>query len=263
MKLGQYVHGDSVIHALDPRTKIICCTLAVVSVMISVNVYYLLVLLSLMLAVVMVSRLNLGFILKCIYRIKALLLVTLLCQGLLTHGQPVIIIGGLALTKEGLAIGAINILRLVVLFVGSLILLMTTTPIKLSTGIEALMSPLRRLNIPVQNLTTILGISFRFLPTVFEEATIVKNAQRSRGAQFDSPRIMVKIKSYAAIVIPLFNASLTRAADLGEAMDSRCYNPHPNLLRLGSLKMQGRDFTALTIAAVLFLVAVATTIYPM
>ncbi len=260
MKLGQYVHGDSVIHALDPRTKIICCTLAVISVMISTNLYYLLGLLSLMLAVVLVSGLSLRLVLKSIYRIKALLLVTLLCQGLLTHGQPVVTVGVLALTREGLMAGTINIVRLVVLFIGSLVLLMTTTPVRLSTGIEALMSPLRRLNIPVQNLVTVLGISFRFLPTVFEEAATVKNAQRSRGAQFDSPSIMVKIKSYTAVVIPLFNASLTRAADLGEAMDSRCYSPHPNLLRLSSLKMHGRDFVAMTIAAVLFTVAVATVI---
>lgn len=251
MKLGQYVHGDSAIHLLDPRTKIIFCTLIVVSVMASSHPYYLLFLMALMVAIVFFSGLNLMSILKSIYRIKSLLIITLLFQAFLTPGQAVLLIGKLSMTKEGLIMGSINILRLVILFMGSLILLMTTTPLKISTGIEYLLLPLQRLNIPVHNFTTILGISFRFLPTIFDEANTIIKAQKSRGAHFDSPRIMEKIKSYAGIVIPLFEASLARAAELGEAMDSRCFTSHPNQLRLNSLKMQGRDFIALLLAIVI------------
>lgn len=252
MKLGQYVHGHSVIHLLDPRTKIICCTLIVISVMASVNLYYLLFLMLLMVAAIIFSGLNLMFILKSIYRIKSLLLITLLFQAFLTPGQAVLLIGKLSMTKEGLILGIINILRLIILFIGSLILLMTTTPLKISTGIEYLLHPLEKLNIPVHNFTTILSISFRFLPTIFEEANTIIKAQKSRGSQFDSPQIMAKIKSYTAIVIPLFETSLARAADLGEAMDSRCYTSHPNQLRLSSLKMQAKDFIVLLLTVVLF-----------
>jgi len=253
IKLGQYVYGDSLIHQLDPRTKIICCKLADISVMASSNVYYLLFLLMLMIAAIISSHLNLKFILKSIYQIRSLLLVTLLLQAFLIPGQAVFTLGPINMTKEGLILGSINILRLIILFMGSLILLMTTTPMKLLTGIEYLLKPLEKLNIPVHNFTTILGISFRFLPTLFEEATLIRNAQKSRGAQFESPQLMVKIKSYAAVVIPLFEASLSRAADLGEAMDSRCYSPHSNQLRMSSLKMKSQDFLALLFAGIIVL----------
>jgi len=259
MKLGQYVYGDSLIHKLDPRTKIICCTLAVISVMASVNLYYLLFLLLLMVVAIIASRLSLAFILKSIWQIKTLLLITLLLQAFLTPGQAVWNIGSISMTREGLIIGSINILRLIILFMGSLILLMTTTPMKLSTGIEYFLRPLGKLNIPVHNFTTIISISFRFLPTLFEEASIIRNAQKSRGSQFDSPQLMVKIKS--AVVIPLFEASLSRAADLGEAMDSRCYTSHPNQIRMSSLKMTGRDAAALLLVLVIVLAAVPAGIF--
>ena len=261
MKLGQYVYGDSLIHKLDPRTKIICCTLAVISVMASVNLYYLLFLLLLMVAAIIASRLSLAFILKSIWQIKTLLLITLLLQAFLTPGQAVWNIGSISMTREGLIIWSINILRLIILFMGSLILLMTTTPMKLSTGIEYFLRPLGKLNIPVHNFTTIISISFRFLPTLFEEASMIRNAQKSRGSQFDSPQLMVKIKSYAAVVIPLFEASLSRAADLGEAMDSRCYTSHPNQIRMSSLKMTGRDAAALLLVLVIVLAAVPAGIF--
>lgn len=260
MKLGQYVYGDSFIHQLDPRTKIICCTLAVISVMASDSFYYLIFLLLLMTAAIVSSRLNLKFILKSIYQIRSLLLVTLLFQAFLTPGQSLLTLGSINMTIEGLILGSINILRLIILFMGSLILLMTTTPMKLLTGIEYLLKPLEKLNIPVHNFTTILGISFRFLPTLFEEASIIRNAQKSRGSQFDAPQLMVKIKSYAAVVIPLFEASLCRAADLGEAMDSRCYTPHPNHLRLNSLKMKSQDVLALLFVGIIVLAGVPISI---
>jgi energy-coupling factor transport system permease protein len=261
MKLGQYVYGDSLIHRLDPRTKIICCTLAVISVMISVNLYYLFFLLLLMVATIISSRLSLTFILRNIYQIKTFLLVTLLFQAFLYPGQAILTIGPISMTKEGLILRFINILRLIILFMGSLILLMTTTPMKLSTGIEYFLQPLGKINVPVHNFTTILSISFRFLPTLFEEATIIRNAQKSRGSQFDSPDLKIKIKSYTAIVIPLFEAALNRAADLGEAMDSRCYTSHPNQLRMNSLKMKSRDVLTLLIVCIIVSASVLISIY--
>lgn len=260
MKLGQYVYGDSLIHKLDPRTKIICCTLAVISVMISVNIYYLFFFLFFMVATIISSHLSLKFILKNIYQIKTFLLVTLFFQAFLIPGQAVLTLGPISMTEEGLTLGFINILRLIILLMGSLILLMTTTPMKLSTGIEYFLLPLGKMNIPVHNFTTILSISFRFLPTLFDEATIIRNAQKSRGSQFDSPELKVKIKSYAAVVIPLFEASLSRAADLGEALDSRCYTSHPNRLRLNSLKMKGPDFLALLFISVIALAGIPISI---
>ncbi len=241
IKLGQYVHGNSLLHLLDPRTKIICCTIIAISVLINYSWYYLAFLAFLMIAAIRISGMNFNFIWGSLRSIRYLLVVTFILQAFLTSGEPVLALGKLNVTREGLILGTINILRLLILYWGSMVLLMTTSPIKLSAGIESLLLPLNKLKVPVHNLSTILSISFRFLPTLVEEVTIIKNAQKSRGAQFDSPKLMVKLKSYLAILIPLFESSLLRAEELGEAMDSRNYTGHPNQLRISSLKYKGKD----------------------
>jgi len=253
IKLGQYVHGNSLIHALDPRTKIICCIIIIMAVFINYSWYHLFFYVLLMITVIKISGMSLKFVLNSLRNIRYLLLVTFILQAFLTSGEPVLMLGKLSITREGLILGTTNLFRLIILYLGSMVLLMTTSPIKLSAGIESLLLPLNKLKIPVHNFTTILSISFRFIPTLIEEATTIKNAQRSRGAQFDSPKIMVRLKSYLAILIPLFEASLLRAEDLGEAMDSRCYTGHPNGLRMSSLKFKYKDTVTLCfMVAVLF-----------
>ncbi|MDD3270036.1 MAG: energy-coupling factor transporter transmembrane component T [Syntrophomonadaceae bacterium] len=245
IKIGQYVHGDSFLHSLDPRIKIICCIVIMVSVLINYSWYYLLFHLLLIIMAIKASGLSFRFMSGCLRSIRYLLLVTFVLQIFLTPGEAVLSLGRISISQEGLLIASINLLRLLILFFGSLLLIMTTSPIKLSAGIEFLLLPLNKLNIPVHHFTTILSISFRFIPTLIEEATIIKNAQRSRGAQFDSPNLIVRLKSYMAIIIPLFEASLLRAEELGEAMDSRCYTGHPNQLRMSSLKLMGKDLVLL------------------
>ena len=242
IKLGQYVHGDSLLHRLDPRTKIICCTIIVIAILINYRWYYLLFFALLMAAAIRASGMDSRFVLGSLRSIRTLLLVTFIFQALLTPGEAVWAMGILHVTREGLAMGAINLLRLIILYLGSMVLLMTTSPMKLSAGIDSLLLPLSRLKIPTYNFSTILSISFRFIPTLIDEAVAIQDAQRSRGAQFDSPRLGTRLKSYLAILIPLFEASLLRAEELGEAMDSRCFTGHPNQLRIGSLKFQAADF---------------------
>jgi len=253
IKLGQYVHGNSLLHSLDPRTKIMCSIIIIISVFINYSWYHLFFYVFLMVYAIKISGMNLKFVLNSLRNIRYLLLVTFILQAFLTSGEPVVMIGKLSITQEGLILGTTNLFRLIILYLGSMVLLMTTSPIKLSAGIESLLLPLNKLKIPVHNFTTILSISFRFIPTLIEEATTIKNAQRSRGAQFDSPKIMIRLKSYLAILIPLFEASLLRAEDLGEAMDSRCFTGHPNKLRMSSLKYKSADIASLCfMMAILF-----------
>lgn len=245
IKLGQYVHGDSLLHRLDPRTKIICCTIMVIAILINYSWYYLLFFALLIAVAIKISGMDAKFILGSMRTIRYLLLVTFIFQALLTPGEPVWELGILHVTQEGLTLAAINLLRLIILYLGSMVLLMTTSPMQLSAGIDYLLLPLNKLKVPVHNFSTILSISFRFIPTLIDEATTIQNAQRSRGAQFDSPKIKLRLKSYLAILIPLFEASLLRAEELGEAMDSRCYSDHPNQLRMSSLSFKAQDWTAL------------------
>ena len=252
IKLGQYVYGNSLLHVLDPRTKIICCSLLVLAVLVNYSWYNLFFYVLLLAAAIGVAGMKLRFIFSSLRHIRYLLLVTFIFQAFLTPGDPVLNIGRLSITQEGLDLGMINLFRLLVLYFGSMVLLMTTSPLNLSAGIEYLLLPLNKLKIPVHNFSTILSISFRFIPTLIEEAARIKDAQQSRGAMFESPKLIVRLKSYLAILIPLFESSLSRASELGEAMDSRCYTEHPNQLRISSLKLQGRD-----IAMLFFMIAVS------
>lgn len=245
IKLGQYVYGNSLLHLLDPRTKILCCLLLVLVVLVNYNWYSLVFYVLLMAVSIRAAGMKPHFIFSSLRSIRYLLLVTFILQAFLTPGTPVLELGRLSVTREGLHLGTINLLRLLVLYFGSVLLLMTTSPLTLSAGIEYLLLPLNKLKIPVHNFSAILSISFRFIPTLVEEAARIKNAQQSRGAPFESPKLMVRLKSYLAILIPLFESSLSRSVELGEAMDSRCYTGHPNQLRINSLKLQGRDIAAL------------------
>ncbi len=245
LKLGQYVHGNSLLHRLDPRTKIIGCALMVVAIIINYRWYYLLFLALLMAAAIRSSGMNTRFVLGSLRSIRSLLLVTFVFMAVLTPGQPVWALGILQVSREGLGMGAVNLLRLIILYLGSMVLLMTTSPLQLAAGIDWLLLPLSRLKLPVHQFSTILSISFRFIPTLIDQAVLIQDAQRSRGAQFASPRLGIRLKSYLAILVPLFEASLLRAEELGEAMDSRCFTGHPNQLRLDRLHFQTADWCVL------------------
>lgn len=256
IKLGQYVHGDTILHGLDPRTKIVCCMLMVAGVLLNPDWYMLAFYILLTLIAVIVAGMRMHLLWHSLRSIRYLLVVTFILQALLTPGEPLLQLGPLQVTASGLQIGCINLVRLLVLFFCSLVLLITTSPLKLAAGLESLLSPLSRLNIPLQDYIAILSISFRFIPTLIDEAVMLKNAQQSRGAQFDSPRLPVRLKSYLAILIPLFEASLARAGEVGEAMDSRCYNHSSNQLRLSRLRLQVMDITLMILLFIVSALAI-------
>lgn len=256
MKLGQYIHGNSIIHRLDPRTKIVCCTLAVVTVLITHRWDYLLFIFLLVLSGIKCSGVGFRLIFHNLRSIRYFLLISFVLQVIFTAGQPVWHIGIMNITDKGLVLGTVNLLRLIILFIGSLLLLMTTTPMKLAAGLEYLLLPLKKINIPVQNLSTILNISFRFIPTLIEEAGNIKDAQISRGAQFNGPKIIVNVKNYLAILIPLLASSLIRAENVAEAMDSRCYSGHPNRVRMSGLKLKGVDVILICLMLIVFLIGI-------
>lgn len=253
MKLGQYVHGNSIVHLLDPRTKIICCTLAVIAVLISDQWYCLLFIALLVMLAIKCSGVGFKLIFRNLRSIRYFLLISFVFQAILTPGQPVLHIGVINITDKGLILGAVSLLRLIILFLGSFLLLMTTTPMKLAAGIEYLLLPLNRIKVPVQSLSTMLNISFRFIPTLVEEAGNIKDAQISRGAQFNGPKIIVNVKSYLAILIPLLASSLIRAGNVADAMDSRCYSGHPSSARMSRLRIKGIDMVLMFFMLIVFL----------
>lgn len=255
-QLGQFIPGDSIIHRLDPRTKMITCTLIVTSVLINDQFYYLLTYILVMAAAIFFSGISSKMIYRSLRKIRYLLLFTLLFQSILTAGEPVFWLGKWAVTREGLEFGFVNILRLLILYLTSTLLIMTTSPIKLSAAIESLLTPLSKLKVPIHHFSMLISTSLRFIPTFIEEAQVIKNAQMSRGAQFHSPKLIDKIKSNFAILIPLLAASLQRAEDLANAMESRGYTGHANKMRIKKLKLTREDLAIICFMVLLFMVGI-------
>lgn len=224
IKLGQYIRGTSIIHKLDPRAKIIYCLFIVCSTIINSDWLIILVNICTLILAIILSKIN---IFKFFFRMKSLLLIfvfTLFFQAILTQGEQLFHIWKLSFTKEGIYQGILTIFRLMAIYLCSTILTMTTSPMNLIFGLEVLFSPLKKLHIPINQLAMIISIALRFMPTIIEEVDNIKCAQKSRGAQFESGNLLVRLQSVLAVLIPILANSLQRANDLAVAMESRCYD---------------------------------------
>jgi energy-coupling factor transport system permease protein len=241
LKMGQYVLGNSVIHRLDPRTKIIGCLVIIFSVLINFQWYVIVLNMAVIVAAFYLSRVKLGKIYHSLRKLRYILLLSFIFQSILATGEPLFQLGILKVTREGVNLGISTVFRLLILYMSSVLLTTTTSPLKLASGIESLLAPLRHLRIPVHQFSMLISTSLRFIPTIIEEAEVVTRAQRSRGAQFNSPKVITRLKSFTAVLIPLLAASLQRANDLAIAMESRCYTGGVNQSRLDCLKFRVAD----------------------
>lgn len=255
LKLGQFVLGNSIIHQLDPRTKIIGCFVIIFSVLMNFKWYVILLNIFIIIAVIILSQVKIARIMRGLRKLRYLFLFSFIFQAVLTSGEPVFHLAGVSVTREGIALGTSTIFRLLILYMASSLLTMTTSPLKLASGIESLLSPLRYLSIPVSQFSMLISTALRFIPTIIEEAETITRAQRSRGAQFNSPRMITRLKSYTAVLIPLLAASLQRANDLAVAMESRCYTGGSSRIRTGSLRFRGKDRLAIGFVSLAFVLS--------
>jgi len=256
LKLGQFVLGNSVIHQLDPRTKIIGCFAVIFSVLMNFKWYVILLNISIIMAAMFLSRVKIARVLRGLYKLRYLFLLSFAFQAVLTAGEPVFYLGGVSVTREGIALGTSTIFRLLILYLSSSLLTMTTSPLKLASGIESLLSPLHHLRVPVSQFSILVSTALRFIPTIIEEAEIITRAQKSRGAQFNSPHIITRLKSFLSVLVPLLAASLQRASDLAAAMESRCYTGGSSRIRTGSLRFKEKDGLAIGLVFLAFMLSV-------
>jgi len=222
LTLGQYCPGGSPVHRLDPRTKV----LALIPVIVGITVKSSPVLLggySLFLAVlVLLSRVPFRLFVRQVKPFLWLIGLTLVLHALLTKGSVLfhLPVAGLAVSREGVYYGFLFGLRLLLLIAFSLLLMFTTAPTEMTDGIEKLMRPLKRIGLPADRYTLMLGISFRFIPILFEEAERIQKAQNARGADFEG-NIIARIHHIGAVVIPLFISVFSRADALALALEAR------------------------------------------
>lgn len=222
--LGQYYQGDSIVHKLDPRVKLIATIVYIISLFIYTNsvVAYGLAFLFLALSI-WLSKVPVKFILKGLKAIVFLLLFTSVFNLFLTKGEAVLTLWKLTITKEGIENAIFIAIRLMLLIVGSSVMTLTTTPNQLTDALEKLLKPLQKLHVPVHEIAMMMSIALRFIPILLEETDKIMKAQMARGADFESGNLLKKIKAMVPLLVPLFISAFRRANDLAMAMEARCY----------------------------------------
>ena len=223
--IGQYYNADSVIHRMDPRTKIIWAILYMIMLFIIDGPIMYGVILAFTFVMVYSSHVPFKFILRGLKPIMIIVVITALLNLFTTQGETVLFtLGKLSITLEGLELSIKMALRIVLLIMGTSLLTLTTSPTVLSGGLEVLLSPLKKIGVPVSVFVMMISIALRFISTLLEETDKIIKAQTSRGADFENGNIIKRVKAMIPILIPLFVNSFRRADELATAMECRCYN---------------------------------------
>lgn len=256
--IGQYFPGDTFIHRLDPRIKIIIIGLFIASLFFVNNFYPYILVVGFILAAVQVSKVPLKFILKGLKPLMFIIMITFFINIFMTKGEVLFEIGPLAVTKEGLRQAVFMALRLVFLITGTSLLTLTTSPIALTDGIEMLLSPFKKIGLPAHELAMMMTIALRFIPTLLEETDKIMKAQMARGADFESGNILRRAKNLVPLLVPLFINAFRRADELATAMEARCYRGGDSRTRLNELALKRSDIATLG-AMVLFFGLIIST----
>ncbi|SHH54137.1 energy-coupling factor transporter transmembrane component T family protein [Clostridium grantii] len=245
--IGQYVPGDSIIHKLDPRFKILISTIFIIDLFILNNFKgYIFIILFIGISI-SISKVPFKYIYKGLKPIFILLMITGLLNVFMTRGEsdPLFAWKFLKVYKEGLVLAGFMVLRLVFLIIGTSLLTLTTSPIELTDGIEKLLNPFKKIGLPAHELAMMMTIALRFIPTLMDETDKIMKAQMARGADFESGNLVKRAKNLIPLLVPLFISSFRRADELATAMEARCYKGGEGRTRMKILKLHSRDYIAM------------------
>ena len=245
--LGQYFPGDSFLHRLDPRTKLMVVVLFIIALFLSKSfVSYGLMVLFLAYCVA-VSKVGLKALFK---GMKPVIFVLNLFYS--SEGTMIFQWKFLHITTGGLHSAFFMVLRVMLLISGTFLLTYTTSPIRLTDGLESLLGPLKKLKVPVHELAMMMSIALRFIPTLIEETDKIISAQKARGANFDDGNLFQRAKAMVPLLVPLFVSSFRRADELATAMECRCYHGGQGRTKLHQLHYHSRDAVAVICCVILF-----------
>ncbi|MBR0294189.1 MAG: energy-coupling factor transporter transmembrane protein EcfT [Acidaminococcaceae bacterium] len=247
--LGQYYPGNSFIHRLDPRTKILSTLLLIVAVFLANTAIGYAALCAMVLFIILVSGLPFMLVLKSVKPLLFIIVLTLVLHAVMGQGEHVLYQWKfIKVTEEGLQLGVQMAMRLILLLMISSILTFTTSPIVLTDGIEALLRPFRVIGVPAHELAMMMTIALRFIPTLMEETDRIIKAQTARGADFSGGNLLVRAKNMLPILVPLFISAFRRADDLAVAMEARCYRGGEGRTRMHQLTYRSGDVMAFVFA---------------
>lgn len=246
--LGQYFPGTSVVHRLDPRIKL-SMTIALIVLIFFVHTYLgYLAILGLLLLAVFCSRISFKFVLKGIKPMWFVILLTFVMNLFFLTGENILWQWGvLKIYWEGLNKAIELAIRLILLVMCSTILTLTTSPKEITDALESLLRPLKVVRFPVHEMSLMMSIALRFIPTLMEETDRIMKAQTARGASFDTGGLVEKAKGMIPILVPLFVSAFKRADELALAMEARCYHGGENRTRMKVFHVQARDYLAMVL----------------
>ncbi len=241
LTIGQYYPADSVIHKLDPRTKLFATMIYIVALFLFDSLPGFLFVTLCLGTVIYLSKVPLSFMLKGLRAIVIILMLAGLFNLFLTPGEELVSFWKLTITKEGLKNAVLMTTRMVYLIMGTSLMTLTTTPNQLTDGMETAMKPLSKLKVPVHEIAMMMSIALRFIPILVEETDKIMKAQMARGADFESGGLIKRAKSMIPLLVPLFVSAFRRANDLALAMEARCYNGGEGRTKMKPLKYAARD----------------------
>ena len=256
--IGQYYAADSVIHRMDPRVKIVCTLVYLVSLFLVKNPLGYLLAVVFLAAVIRLSKVPFRFMVKGLRAVVLLLLITVLFNLFLTSGTILVKFWIFKITEEGLRAAVLMALRLMFLIIGASVMTLTTTPNALTDGMEKLLRPLSAVKVPVHEVAMMMSIALRFIPILLEETDKIMKAQTARGADLESGNFIQKAKAMVPILVPLFVSAFRRANDLAVAMEARSYHGGEGRTKMKPLHYEKRDYCAyaVTLAYLVLVIAI-------
>jgi energy-coupling factor transport system permease protein len=246
--LGQFYPGSSLVHRLDPRTKLLCVVLYIAALFSAGGWGGYALVFALLATAVSISKIGVKALLRGMKPVVVILIFTSILNLFYTNtGVELAKLGPFTITTGGVEQAFCMVIRILMLISGTFLLTYTTSPIALTDGLEHLLSPLKLLKVPVHDLAMMMSIALRFIPTLIEETDKIMSAQKARGADFDGGSLLDKAKAMVPLMVPLFVSAFRRADELATAMECRCYHGGEGRTRLNQLRFQGADYAVLVL----------------
>lgn len=239
--IGQYYPVESVIHRLDPRTKLVYTFLYIISLFLANNRYMFLLSAVFLIVYILISKVPVSYMLKGIKGILLFILASVVINMFFTKGDPFLTLGIVHISWQGFRTAIFTMARILMLVLGSSVLTYTTTPTKLTDGLEKGLRWMNRWKIPVHEISMMIGIALRFIPILVEELNKIMKAQQARGADFEQGSVFRRLKNMVPIFVPMFVSAIRRANDLASAMEARCYQGGEGRTKLHPLNYTAAD----------------------
>jgi energy-coupling factor transport system permease protein len=259
--IGQYFPGNSLLHKLDARMKIVLILLLMISIFICKNYVALAIALTVTILLVSISKIKPSVILKGLKPIFIILIFTTFLNLFYSTGEPLVEFWIFKITERGINNALFMGMRIILLVVIGLMLTYTTTPNSLTDALEALMKPAKLLGADTHSLAMIMTIALRFIPILIEEVDKIMAAQKSRGADMESGGLIKRAKAVVPILIPLFVSSFRRANELADAMECRCYRGGEGRTKMKVMRLQARDYFSLIFVILYFAGIILTRVF--